>query len=137
MPTKLKTILSRLDALNLPQGAYRKVLDLVLELQTDLEERRARDRARKAKSRKKRGHVTKTAAPRGIDFDEQADFFARGKQILGKDSGGLLAKLLKNKGSVPKARAAIEQASERQDPREYIAAIVNKTAQSDENPRLL
>lgn len=63
------------------------------------------------------------AAP--IDSEEVA-FYRRGKQVLGQSSGGLLKKLVLAKGgSVPLARAAVEQASTKEDPREYIGAIVN------------
>lgn len=68
----------------------------------------------------------KDAAPNGArDMEsDEADLFKRGKKILGPDSGGLIAKLLKaKKGSVPLTRAAIEQASTKENPREYIGAI--------------
>lgn len=55
----------------------------------------------------------------------EADLFRRGKEILGKTSGGVIKNLLKAKqNSVPLARAAIEQASTKSDPREYIGAII-------------
>jgi hypothetical protein len=60
-----------------------------------------------------------------------AELYARGKQILGKSSGGLIAKLIKSKnGNLALARAAIEQASTKQNPSEYIARIVHGTAGS-------
>lgn len=52
----------------------------------------------------------------------ERDFFVRGKQVLGKSSGGLLAKLLKAKGNVALARSALETASTKQNPSEYVAA---------------
>lgn len=55
----------------------------------------------------------------------EKELFDRGKQVLGNGAGGLIAKLLKAKGSVAQARAAIEQASEKSNPREYVSAIVN------------
>lgn len=55
----------------------------------------------------------------------EADLFRRGKEILGKSGGGLVKNLLKAKqNNVPLARAAIEQASTKADPREYIGAII-------------
>jgi len=55
---------------------------------------------------------------------EERDYFRRGRQILGDQAGGLIARLLKSKGgNVPKARAALETASQKQNPREYIAAV--------------
>lgn len=60
---------------------------------------------------------------------DEADLFDRGKKVLGTGSGGLIAKLLKSKkGSVPLARAAIEQASEKQNPREYIGRVLSGPA---------
>ena len=56
--------------------------------------------------------------------DLEADYFKRGKEVLGQSSGGLLAKLLKAKKNPALARAAVESASVRQNPREYIGAII-------------
>jgi hypothetical protein len=52
----------------------------------------------------------------------------RGKTILGKDAGGLIAKLLKVKGNPILALAAILQASTKQNPREYIGAVLRGAA---------
>ena len=63
----------------------------------------------------------------------EVDLFRRGKEVLGKQSGGLIAKLLDAKQkNVPLARAAIEQASTKSDPREYIGAIIRGKAKADE-----
>jgi hypothetical protein len=54
----------------------------------------------------------------------ERDYFVRGREVLGKGNGALIAKLLKAKGgNVAMARAALEQASQKQNPTEYIAAI--------------
>jgi uncharacterized protein YdaU (DUF1376 family) len=56
---------------------------------------------------------------------EEADLFHRGKAILGDNAGGLIKNLIKAKaGSIALARAAIETASTKQDPREYIAGCI-------------
>ena len=56
---------------------------------------------------------------------EEVALFERGKVVLGKDAGSLIAKLLKAKGgSIAQARAAIEQASTKQSPREYIGGVI-------------
>jgi len=61
------------------------------------------------------------AAPR----DEERELFARGREVLGKNAGGQIAKLLKAKGGIAsKARAAIEQAASKDSPSEYIAAAI-------------
>ena len=54
----------------------------------------------------------------------EREYFERGRKVLGKSAGGLIGKLLKAKGgNVALARAAIEQASQKQNPTEYVAAI--------------
>lgn len=54
----------------------------------------------------------------------EREYFVRGREVLGKGAGGLIGKLLKAKGgNVSLARAAIEQASQKQNPTEYVAAI--------------
>jgi hypothetical protein len=53
----------------------------------------------------------------------ERELFARGREILGKKGGGLIANLLKAKGhNVALARAAIEAASQKENPAEYLAA---------------
>lgn len=55
----------------------------------------------------------------------ERDYFTRGKSLLGKNAGGLLAKLKAAKGgNVALARAALETASTKENPHEYIGAIV-------------
>lgn len=67
----------------------------------------------------------KDAEPRGSHSNDEADLFRRGKEVLGKDAGGLVVKLLKSKnGAVPLARAAVEQASLKQNPREYVGRVI-------------
>jgi hypothetical protein len=54
----------------------------------------------------------------------EREYFLRGREVLGKGSGALIAKLLKAKGgNVAYARAALEQASQKQNPTEYIGAV--------------
>jgi hypothetical protein len=54
----------------------------------------------------------------------EREYFLRGREVLGKGQGALIAKLLKAKGgNVALARAALEQASQKQNPIEYVAAI--------------
>lgn len=66
----------------------------------------------------------KEDAPDGALGDPEKELFEKGKQVLGKNSGGLIAELLKAKNkNVALARAAIETASTKQNPREYIGAI--------------
>lgn len=60
--------------------------------------------------------------------DPEADLFRRGKQVLGQGAGGLIKQLLKVKGKPELARAAIEMAAVKQNPREYIGAIIRGAA---------
>lgn len=65
------------------------------------------------------------AAPAPDPTKEERDLFDRGKAVLGASAGGVIKKLVKAKGgSIPLARAAIEQAATKQSPREYIGAIL-------------
>jgi hypothetical protein len=73
------------------------------------------------------------AAPSGAaSSNGEFELFERGKSILGNSSGGLIAKLLKTKnGDVALARSAIEMASTKQSPREYIGAILRRMQADD------
>lgn len=54
----------------------------------------------------------------------EREYFLRGREVLGNKSGAMIANLLKAKGkNVALARAALEEASQKQSPIEYIAAI--------------
>ncbi len=65
--------------------------------------------------------------------DPEVDLFRRGREVLGKQAGGLISKLLVAKQkSIPHARAAIEQASTKSDPREYIGAIIRGKQAADQ-----
>ena len=58
--------------------------------------------------------------------DPEVELFRRGREVLGRQAGGLVSKLLAAKQkNVPLARAAIEQASTKSDPREYVGRIIN------------
>jgi uncharacterized protein YdaU (DUF1376 family) len=57
--------------------------------------------------------------------DAETELFRRGREVLGQQAGGMIAKLLAAKGrNVALARAAIETASTKENPREYLAAII-------------
>jgi hypothetical protein len=73
----------------------------------------------------------KDAAPDGAQRSgQERDLFARGKEILGPNSGGMIAKLLMAKGrSVAESRAAIEIASTKQNAREYVGRIIAGAAE--------
>lgn len=57
--------------------------------------------------------------------EEERALFVRGKQVLGANAGGQISRLKAHFGSnVALARSAIETASTKHDPREYVAAIL-------------
>lgn len=63
------------------------------------------------------------AAPSDPAIPER-EYFERGRKVLGPKSGAMIANLLKAKGrNVALARAALEQASQKDNPIEYVAAI--------------
>lgn len=69
--------------------------------------------------------TTRIEVSRETPSTDEAQLFDRGKKVLGANAGGLIARLLKSKqGSVPLARAAIEQASTKENPREYIGRVI-------------
>jgi hypothetical protein len=67
--------------------------------------------------------------------EAEKQLFERGKQILkSSNSGGLIKNLVKAKGgNIALARAALETASTKADPREYLGAIVRGREHSDES----
>lgn len=68
--------------------------------------------------------------------DAKTQLYDRGRQVLGARSGGVITDLLAAKGgSIAQARAALETASERADPREYIQAIIRKKPPPTDRPR--
>jgi hypothetical protein len=67
--------------------------------------------------------ATASAAPPDPSIPER-EYFERGRKVLGPKSGAMIANLLKAKGrNVALARAALEEASQKQKPIEYVAAI--------------
>ena len=84
---------------------------------------------RKRERNKNKSSVAKATgadAPPDDPSIAERDLFRRGKEVLGKDSGGLIVELKRAKGgNVSLARAALEQASVKNDPKEFIGAIVS------------
>jgi hypothetical protein len=76
-------------------------------------------------NRKNRNNRNAEARKAPAAETEEAAYFRRGKEVLGSSAGGLLASLKKHRGgSVPLARATIETASTKENPREYVARIL-------------
>ena len=62
----------------------------------------------------------------------EARFYDRAKEILGRSSGGLAAKLLRHfDGVLPRAMASLELASGASDPRQYLGAIIANRDRDD------
>jgi len=88
---------------------------------------------------------SESAAMKDPPLDPEADFYRRGREVLGASAGGMLTQLLRAKGgNVALARAAIEQASTRGDAKQYVGAMVrgvngggaNGTDRNNRGPRL-
>jgi hypothetical protein len=57
----------------------------------------------------------------------ERQLFERGKAVLGGNAGGFVARLLKAKGgNIALAMAAIETSSTKQNPREYVGAVISR-----------
>lgn len=69
-----------------------------------------------------------------VSVDPDADLFRRGREILGDKAGGVISKLKVRMGSVAKARAVLEQASEKHNPREYVGRIIRDGEPKDDLP---
>jgi hypothetical protein len=130
----LSTILSVIEGMNLLPKDRKSVLAIIMELQRDRERVRLHDRERQRKFRA--GGRRKKLNGSALTPDQETQLFARGKQVLGENAGGLITRLIKARGTVAKARSAIEAASEKQDPREYVSAIIRGASPSSIDPRL-
>lgn len=102
-----------------------------------------KDKTRQDKTRPRTQEAATSAAVPGLfentetKSDEEVALFRRGKQVLGNSSGGLIAKLLRaSDGKVALARAVIEQASTKENPNEYVAAVLRGKAK-DEKPKAI
>lgn len=55
----------------------------------------------------------------------EAELFRRGREVLGKQAGGLITQLLKSRGgNVALARSVIEVASTKGDPKQYLGGVL-------------
>jgi len=85
--------------------------------------------SKKEKKERKRHSENETTQGRPSDpvdpSVEERGLFERGKQVLGKSAGGQITKLKQAKGgNVALARAVIEAASTKENPGEYVAAVI-------------
>ena len=89
-----------------------------------------------ARSQKEKQDAAPNGAPPVVEFPSpEKRYFDRGKEVLGRASGGLLTKLLHHHGdNVPLAVATVEVASTKSDPREYIGAVLARHGDGDVRP---
>lgn len=101
-----------------PTNGYSKNVPGIVATDTIGEDRKGKD---KIDSEAK---ASGAVAPPDPSIAER-EYFARGREVLGKGAGGQLANLLKAKGgNVALARSAIEAASQKQKPAEYVGAMI-------------
>ena len=66
--------------------------------------------------------------------DEKAELYRYGKSVLGKSAGGMITRLLKVcEGNVETCTYTLKVADRRQDPREYVGAILRGEQTPDED----
>lgn len=76
------------------------------------------------------------APPAKTRLELEKELFDRGKAVLGQGAGGLIVNLLRSKaGDLALARAAIETASTKQSPREYIGGVIKGGTNGFQRPR--
>ena len=79
-----------------------------------------------------------TPTPTLVDKStEDAALFERAAEVLGKGQGALITKLKRAKGgSIPLARAALETAATKHDPKSYLWGVVNTQATDAEKQEM-
>jgi len=74
-------------------------------------------------------NVSGAAAPSKADLEKE--LFTRGREVLGKSAGGVIAKLLKHhQGNTALARSDIERASTKASPAEWVGAVLRNGAKT-------
>ena len=92
------------------------------------------DKAQKPEARITEANASGGEPPSADPSIEKRDLYDRGKAVLGPKAGGVISNLLTAKGgNVALARAAIEQASQAQNPHEYVGRIVKPKPGGQDN----
>lgn len=138
------TVLQFFDAVDASTMHHKRVTSELLRSQEISNKRKGAAQQKQSKSTPNAEHLhtqsqsqsqsqKKDAADAALP-SEEADYFRRGKQLLGPSAGGLLVKLKTAKGSIPLARAALEMAATKQSAREYLGRIIagKNGAESDQ-----
>ena len=95
------------------------------ELRPDTESESKKERKKDPFSQEGEGAQARIQDPHPALPSLEVELYARGKQILGQDAGGLITKVVKFKnGDRALALALLHTASTKQNPREYIGAIL-------------
>lgn len=83
-----------------------------------------------ADTERKKGSEPNGSGAHAPPSDAKADLFRRGREVLGKESGALIAKLLRSFGQeddpkvLAKARARLEEASTKAKPAEWLGRVM-------------
>ena len=98
---------------------------------TDKPKDNSEDKAQKLEARTVSEPIGSGAAAPSIDPSQaERDYFARGRDVLGKSAGGQLAKLLKaNGGNVSLSRSTLELAATKHKPAEFFARAIAPASQ--------
>lgn len=94
---------------------------------------KAEDKAQKPEALKKDSEAIASGAGAPSDDPTKAEreYFARGREVLGKSGGGQLAKLLKiNGGNVSMSRSTLELAATKHEPGAFFARAVGNQSQA-------
>jgi hypothetical protein len=94
-------------------------------------------RARVPDARGQRVESREDSAPNGAAHpggDPDAELYQRARQVIGPKHAGAVVSKLKTHfgGSIPRARAAVEQASEKARPKDWLMGIVNKREERED-----
>lgn len=109
--------------------------DAANDAQTDAGATQERRKVEDTKSTEEDSEANASGAGAPDPSVAERELFERGKAVLGKSSGGQIVKLLRAKGgNVALARAAIEAASQKHRPAEYVAACIRGSPQAQGPP---
>lgn len=99
-------------------------------------ETQGNDREDKEKRReeKKEREDADASAPAAAPPSAEVDYFRRAKEVVGVSKGGMIGKklLTAKGGSIPSARAAVEQASMKENPEQYLWGVINNKGSPEE-----
>jgi hypothetical protein len=111
----------------------RRVSEASTDAQTDgraTDERRKEEEPKNSRKKDSEAKASGADAPLEDPSQPERDYFARGRDILGKSAGGQLAKLLKlNGGNVALSRSTLELAATKHDKGAFFARAIAHQSQ--------